>query len=223
MVRFQARAPARACFPKRKRASILDQQLADIWAGIERDGPWQDLPIDPERLWEDGLGDSSERFWSQEARRRTFMAFYSWAVPSKEAIAAISAFVGGRRLLEVCAGSGLWAMLISSGGTDVIATDGRLAQHTDYFPIETREAEDAVRAHQECEALLFCWPPFKDGLAFRALRAFEGDRVVYIADQRFTADRQFHDLLDQEWVLHDQLAIPAWPGFDDYAYLYSRK
>lgn len=193
--------------------------LEALWARLERDGPlapW-DLPTDAlDAEW-------SERRSTQQDRRRTFIAFYGWAVPSPAAIEAIAAFAGSRTLLEICAGSGLWARLLATAGAEVIATDALPSRDSDYFLVEAQEADAAVRAHPECDALLVCWPPFRDPCAFHALRAFRGDRLAYVGDSRFTADSQFHALLAAEWTLHQQILIPAWPGLDDYAYLHTRK
>lgn len=193
--------------------------LEELWARLERDGPLADSDL-PLEIWDD---DSFERLSSQQDRRRTFIAFYSWAVPNRESIAAISAFVGSRTLLEVCAGSGLWARLLSAAGVQVVATDGQPPRETDYLPLETLEAEQAVQIHSDCQALLVCWPPFRDACAFRALRAFAGDRVILVGDARFMGDQHLHDLLDQEWALRQRIRIPAWPGLDDCAYFYLRK
>jgi len=197
--------------------SSSDRDLHELWLHLEEAGPIADGCE---------LGDvypeDSERAYAQTARRRTFIAFYSWAVPSRSAINAIAAFAGGRSLLEVCAGSGLWSRLLAETGVKVIATDAGPPTQT-YLPVLTQEAEGAVREHPECRALLLCWPPFRDGCAYRALRAFAGDRAVFAGDARFAADRQFHELLKQEWVLQESLAIPAWPGLEDQAYLFLRK
>jgi hypothetical protein len=201
--------------------SSSQQDLDELWAEIEGNGPLEDWTTQFDLAVE--ADDWSERSRSQSDRRRTFIAFYGWAVPSKGAIAAISEFIGNRRLLEVCAGSGLWARLLAASGVRVTATDARPAKPTDYFPVETLDAEQAVRIHPECQALLLCWPPLRDACAFRALRAFAGDQVVLVGDARFTADQQFHDQLGHEWTLQESMAVPAWPGLDDHAYRYVRK
>jgi hypothetical protein len=67
-----------------------------------------------------------------------------------------------------------------------------------------------------------CWPPFRSDAGLRALRAFTGDRLVYAGDARFTGDAQLHELLMSRWRLESRMLIPAWPGLDDYVYLYSR-
>jgi hypothetical protein len=143
-------------------------------------------------------------------------------VPSREAIQAIADFAGGRTILEVCAGNGLWARLLTSAGARAVATDGGPRGAGDYFKVEAIEAEEAVRRHPECSALLLCWPPFHDGAALRALTAFAGDCVIFAGDVRFTADPAFHELLAREWTLLRRMALPSWPGLDDAVYLYER-
>lgn len=201
-----------------------DVELDELWARIEaaspRDDSLEDLPEPPIGVDED---DWRSRALSQSDRRRSFIAYYGWAVPNREAITAIAAFVSGRKLLEVCAGQGLWARLLTAAGLEVIATDGEPPPVLEHFAVEAMEVEAAVLAHPECGALLICWPPFQNEAAFRALRAFNGDRVAYVGDARFTAERRFHQLLADEWALRDQIGIPSWPGLDDYAYLYRRR
>jgi hypothetical protein len=197
-------------------------------------------PFDIEQLWDRieeaaplGMNDTrestefidpaeSEHVYAQTARRRSFIAFFSWAVPSRDAIDAIAEFVAGRHLLEVCAGSGLWARLIAANGTSVIATDASPVKET-YYPVAAEEAEQAVRAHPDCLALFLCWPPFRNDCAARALTAFRGDRLIFVGDARFAADQQFHELLRQQWLLQQTIPIAAWPGLDDHVYLYERK
>ena len=194
--------------------------LDELWAQIEKAGP---LDSAAERArWAADADCATERSASQSARRRSFIARYAWAVPTREAIAAIKAFVDGRAVVEVCAGNGLWARLLTAATVEVAATDGQPPPGQSYCPLEVLEAEAAVRAHPECQALLLCWPPFRNDCAFRALGAFVGDRLVFVGDARFAADPQFHARLDQDWALRERVLIPAWPGLDDYAYFYSR-
>jgi hypothetical protein len=63
----------------------------------------------------------------------------------------------------------------------------------------------------------------RDECAIRALSAFAGDRVVYVGDKRFTAERHFHEALERDWSLEQQILLPSWPGLDDGARLYRRK
>ena len=118
--------------------------------------------------------------------------------PRPKAIERIAETLGERKLLEVCAGSGLWAKLLADKGVQVVATDPGLTSVC-HFAIEALDAEMAVGRHPECDALMLIWPPFKDVCAVKALRAFKGGRVVYIGDSRFTADQAFHEELAKHW------------------------
>ena len=190
--------------------------LDRLWTEVDEAGPREsagtDLALDP---------DWSERLHSQSDRRRSFIASYSWGVPTREAIAAISAHFGDRQVLEVCAGRGLWALLLEATGSRVLATDGSEPVQP-FVPVGCLDAEAAVRDHPECAGLLLVWPPFRDDAAFRALRAFQGDRVAFVGDERFTADLPFRHTLNEEWNLDEQILIPSWPGLDDQVYLYTR-
>lgn len=185
---------------------------ADLWAAIEDAGPLD--PDDPS-FQETALaaaGDASERLLAQTDRRRTFLALYSWSVPAHDAVDAIASFAGGRSILEVCAGYGLWARLLTAAGSTVVATDGARSSIEPYVPVETLDAEAAVRAYPGCQMLFLCWPPFGGDFAARTLAAFSGDRLVYAGDVRFTADPTFHGLVTRQWMLQREILLPSWPG-----------
>ncbi len=200
-------------------------ELDRLWADIEASGP----------LGPDGASESApppgvdpiwwaERSHTQEDRRRSFIARYAWCVPAREAIEAIADFAGARAILEICAGSGLWARLLGGAGGRVLATDGSPCPPASgaYVEVEALEAEQAVREHPEADVLLLVWPPMRDSCAIRATRAFAGDRLIYAGDVRFTADAAFHGLLAHDWQLLRRLPLPYWPGLDDAVYLYER-
>ena len=207
-----------------RRGQPVDSRMdvAELWTQIEAAGPLDEYEAAAAIVTELGVDDNSERAAMQYERRRTFIARYAWAVPNKEAIAGIEAFVAGRKTLEVGAGAGLWARLLSALGVDILATDGAPPAIGRHFGVEEVEAEAAVRAHDECTVLLLCWPPFRNDCAYRALRAFKGDRVVSVGDARFIGDGQYHDLFAREWQLAERVLIPAWPALHDYAYFFRR-
>jgi len=180
------------------------------------------------------------RFLSEVRRRRQFMKLYGWAVPTPAAISAIVEFVKDGRLLEVGAGHGLWAYLLTAAGVSVTPTDdfswagneqtpearlpsGFRVPMGRFFPVGNLDALSAVKTYPGHEALLLCWPPYGRAMAIEALRAFEGDRLVYIGDPRASGDEGFHDELQREWTLRLTVDLPHWPGIRDSVFLYERR
>jgi hypothetical protein len=190
-----------------------------IWASIEAAGP--NGGPGPVSVLSLPFDDDEAR--AHDARRRTFIAFYGYAVPTKEAVSAIARFAAGVPVLEVGAGSGLWANLLATTDSDIVATDAITPRSQPYAPIEVLDAEDAVRAHPECGCLLTIWPPDRQDIAFRALRSFEGERLVHVGDSRFTGDDDFRALLARDWELAERVALPSWPGLDDFVRLYAHR
>ena len=181
-------------------------------------------------------------FAREVPRRRRFMEAYSWSVPTPEAMQGIRNFVGDRKLLEVGAGSGLWAYLLGAYGVLVTATDdytwmehevapgkkavlpsGFSVPMGKYFPIEPLEVGQAVAKYAGHQALLLAWPPPDRPMGHRALSAFEGDRFIFVSDRNCTADEAFYQELALRWNLQDTIEIPQWPTIHDEVYLYSRK
>ena len=188
-------------------------------------------------LWDEVSAATAQRMtrlgdpmWNGD-KRRAFTNRFSWAIPTEEAIAAIKEHLDGRRLLEVGAGLGLWARLLSEAGVTVIATDLKQSPaHADFetqqvwFPVEQRGAVSAVRRHRECEALMLCWPPYNKLMAASALKEFHGDRLVYVGEGAggCTGDDAFHRRLEQGWEQSGVVYIPRWEGIHDAVYLYKR-
>ena len=190
---------------------------ATLWANIEDAGPQAHAYLGSSSV------DSDDAIRSEHARRRSFIAYYAYAVPTRDAIAAIANFVNRRSMLEVCAGAGLWARLLSDVGVDMVATDGAQPRGSPFYPVHELEAEAAVRAHPDHDALLLCWPPDKRDVAHRALCAFIGDRLVCVGDARFIADADFQALLASEWIREEGLPLPSWPGIVDSLTLFSKR
>ena len=198
--------------------------VEELWQGIEADGPLSAedaLAIPPPP----GVDFDSwqERLLTQADRRRSFIARWGWSVPARPALRAIVDFIEGRELLEVCAGSGLWSRLLRDAGVCVSASDPGEGMNQHFVQVEALDAEQGVLSNPGVGALMFCWPPMRSDCAFRALRAFGGDRLIYVGDTRFTGDAQLQALLAGDWELAERLPLPTWPGLDDALHLYRRR
>jgi hypothetical protein len=212
----------RSASPLPAPAGAAGISIDDLWRAIEAAGPLthEEALAQPPPPGVD-YGEWAERALNQTARRRSFISQFAYSVPTPDAIQAIVEFVEGRKLLEVCAGAGLWSFLLASIGVDTVATDaGDLLDR--YREVEVCDAEDAVRRHADCRALMLCWPPMGSDCAARAAGAFQGDRMIYAGDSRFMADATFAELVEAGWELRNSVALPSWPGLDEAVLLYAR-
>jgi len=156
--------------------------------------------------------------------RETLVQKYAWAVPNEEAIKAIKAL--GTAVVEIGAGSGYWARVLSEAGIQVKAfdnftwTDG-FSQY--WFEIEKGSIEKATE-HSD-KALMLCWPNYDEPFAYNALKAFAGDTFIYIGEGSggCTGDDKFHDLLHSEWKEVETVSLPQWCGIHDYLSIWKRK
>jgi len=163
------------------------------------------------------------------ARRSEFIGRFSFAIPSPQAVAAIAEHIQDRKLLELGAGTGLWASLLSAIGVPVAAVDNHSwngnvpIQHGLWYPVEHSDAKAAVTKYADHTAIFFCWPDYDKPWAAEALRHFQGDRLVYIGegDGGCTGDAEFH-AQRYHWREKEVIDIPQWPGIHDAVHLYER-
>ena len=105
---------------------------------------------------------------------------------------------------------------------------------------------DAAAAHPSA-SLLLCWPPREDApgevredvstMAVEALRAYRGDVVLYVGESPATtagprssreragatAGPAFHRALLADWIPHQEVILPRWPGASDSLTIWRRK
>jgi len=151
---------------------------------------------------------------------------YAFTIPYYELIAAIAA---SGPLVEIGAGSGYWAWMISQAGGDVVAIDrfspdevtpwdftgtNQWYDETWYYVDEG----EAVSAGAWPERSLFlAWPLYADPMAADALRAYEaagGKKVIFLGDVSMAGDENFHQKLKS---LHQETRITCmgWPGLNE--------
>jgi len=169
-------------------------------------------------------------FNAEDHRARcAFTNRLAWAIPSRPAVTAICEFAGSDLILEVCAGLALWAALIRGSGGNIVATDSFTSHGTSpekaFLDVVHMDAVSAVLAYPDSQVLFLCWPGCAEPFAANALEEFQGDRVVFIGEDRWgcTADDRFFDLLAQFWEEVDFINLKHWPGIHDALFLYRRK
>lgn len=178
--------------------------------------------------------------WSDALRRigidrHDMCRKYAWAIPSDEALDFIVEAVAGRRMVEVGAGTGYWAKLLSDRGVDVIATDDHSwAEHGEsamnigeFFPVQRVSAKAAGLWADR--VLFLCWPPYAMSMGADALKSYSeagGDTLVYIGESSYgcTGDDEFHDVIAREWnMVAESDVLPRWGGIYDRIEVFKRE
>ena len=155
---------------------------------------------------------------------------YSWAIPNMEALRCIAEY---SPILEVGAGTGYWASLLSKMNVTIRAVDnrpplrlrpnlyGHKEQHFKVVRGNYGEVYDWPKS-----TLFLCWPPgCSSAVSSECLYAYHGKILLYVGEYAngCTGDNVFHDTLAKDWVRIHQQAIPRWFGMCDSLFVYRRK
>jgi len=168
----------------------------------------------------------------QWAARDLLTLRYAWGIPDDEVIRRIAEF-SDNKVVEMGAGSGYWAWLLSQLNVEVDAwdanpeasiTEGTPWEHK-WFNVQEGTPEVLSDNRYIDWTLLLVWPPLSDPMATNALKAFSGSQVVYVGEngEGCTADGEFHDLLYEEFDYVDGYQNPAWQLLNDCTYFFKRK
>lgn len=153
---------------------------------------------------------------------------YAWAIPSNGAIEALVAL---SPIVEVGAGLGYWAKLVSEAGGDITAYDiepnpeaNDFLANGPWFPVERGDVRKALAGGRRERTLFLCWPPMSD-MAVTALRSHRGEHVVYVGEDwsGCTANDEFFHLVEAVYEPVETVHIPQWYGLHDYMTIYRRK
>lgn len=166
-------------------------------------------------------------------RRDQMVDKFSWTVTDPDSVLFVASYASDGKIVDPMAGTGYWGYLLGQLGISVVCYDlhppGAQINHWhksgEYHTlVEEMDCEKSVRLHSD-RTLLLCWPPYSTNDAHRALRAYEGDRVIYIGEGPggCTGDDQFHDQLASEWVEVDSRRPVQWWGIHDWITVFDRK
>lgn len=159
--------------------------------------------------------------------RRKLVTNYSWAIPTEEAISLICKY---SPIIEIGAGKGYWANLISSMGGDIIAfdkdankTQAKYFDGEKFFPVKYGHSKTVTGFPDR--SLFLCWPPYDMPMAYKTLKNYRGKTLIYIGEGHYgcTGCKLFHKEIDKNWEKIDDLYIPQWPGIGDRLVIYGRK
>lgn len=165
---------------------------------------------------------------------------FSWAIPDPLSLAFIAEHARGR-VVEIGAGTGYWAHLLTTMGMQVQAYDahpvGQVRNHYHDPAPDRRWAGELGRAWFGVQqgrpwhasrwphhTLMLSWPPYTSLMADSALRHYRGDRLIYIGEGEggCTADDAFHARLARDWSLLAEHRPLQWSGIHDWILVYER-
>lgn len=157
------------------------------------------------------------------SHRDRIVTRYAWAIPSPESLAFMVGILDGRSVVEIGAGSGYWAWMLSQMGVDVNAYDRapigypsswfnmeklelRLRNQEDvdktplleFHPVLPGEEKEVLKQENQGRVLFLCWPTM-DSWAYETARLFEGDTIIHIGEGPggCTGDSKLFKFLDE--------------------------
>lgn len=222
-----------------RRSSELDShgiQRRPI-AGIVRQIPGHQFPpsgaylIEPDGHWMGFSVDVMNRANNAELSRQDLVNRYAWGIPTPRDLVWIVKLLDERPVVEIGAGSGYWAWMLTQHGVDIAAYDKRRSGVDNgyclvepYAPVLPGDPTILLNTHPD-RALLLCWPPYNNPMAAEALRLYTGDLLIYCGEEDggCCADDDFFKQLAAEWVAIDHSAwhVP-WYCIHDQLIAYRR-
>lgn len=173
-----------------------------------------------------------ERYIEPLKRRDQLVTDYAFSVPTGPVIMSIAQLAP--RIVELGAGTGYWAKLLSDAGADVVAYDKVVGanhymkgqQIGRWFDVRPGDV-DALAQHAD-RSLFLCWPPYEESVAADALDVWQGDigsLVIYVGEGwgGCCADDAFFKKLETEFEDDKSHLIPQFWGLHDYVSVYRRK
>jgi hypothetical protein len=183
--------------------------------------------------------DDVDKDKSRNNRKDYYINHFSYAIVTTEAIEKIKEFLidnNCKVLLEIGSGFGLWASLINlyinikiKKNVKVIATDKvKYPDEYLYYKISKVDYIYAIPDKEEKDlntCLFLCWPPPNSDVAFRSLKQFQGNYLIFIGEEKggIVANDEFFDALEKEWAKKSYAEIPRWFGNEDFLIFYERK
>jgi len=147
--------------------------------------------------------------------REALRSHFSYGIPDKVALKIISRY---SPLVEIGAGNGYWAYLLSKVGADILAYDlfppltGTNFQFSKYQWFLIFKGGPEVLSAIRNRNLLICWPPYNDNMAKNCLTYFKGEFVIYIGENKggCNGTDSFFDNLEKEYTLVKVHNLSHW-------------
>jgi len=154
--------------------------------------------------------------------RKKLIDKYAWAVPND---AAIRVLIEHSPIIEIGAGAGYWAWMITQADGDVLAFDKWLRPKPERMWFDVQTGDASVLAHYPERTLFLCWPEYGRPQAADCLKVYEGKWFIYVGEgcEGCNGDREFWSLLHKGWQQVQVIEIPQYYALHDTMVVYRRK
>lgn len=181
----------------------------------------------------------------QMDQRMSLSQRFSWGTLDRTSMSALADFARSTGIVEIGAGAGEAARALRKLEIDVNAYDinANNVEANGYLAGQKAEGVEEGGIEQVAEVvnkgrtLLLSYPPDGDAMGANTLKAFTaagGTKLAFVGDRNApgfnhnnTGDSEFHQILDNEWVLKQVVDLPHLPtGFNvatSKLYLYERR
>ncbi len=144
---------------------------------------------------------------------------FSWAIPTARSMELIATFTD--RVVEIGAGSGYWAWMMSQAGISVRAFDACPPEAL-WHPVRVGD-ERSIEKHRS-RTLFLCWPPSGMPMASNALDLYRGRHLIFVGEWGHgCADSKYFAAVRRDFDLVGGDSIPQWFMRDDRLMVFERK
>lgn len=145
--------------------------------------------------------------------RRQYVKEFGYVALTDKFVSNLSSILVGHKVLEVGAGTGFLAHLLSKNGTDIFAIDKKITNndyqlnHHYYEVFEDDAITHLQSAKQFYDSVIMSWPPYESSMAYEVLQAmYSGQQLIYIGESigGCTGDDDFFDLLHKKATINQE-------------------
>eukprot|EP00977_Amphora_coffeiformis_P010506 scaffold2476_cov193-Amphora_coffeaeformis.AAC.1 len=159
--------------------------------------------------------------WWRDSCRDFLTHLYAYATIPKTTRDEIQGFVGQERVVEIGAGSGYFASLLSRQRVSIDPFDSRPGELNDYhgstptfLPMYAGDGAKVIAQQHQPFVLLLCYPPPDTPMAVDTLRQFlkrGGNRFIHVGEFKgLTGNAAFERTLILEFICTRRFACPTW-------------
>jgi hypothetical protein len=134
-------------------------------------------------------------------RSRAIFEYFSFVKPNKEEIEIIKNNTKNKKIIELFAGTGLWAAMLRLNGCDILPIEPENSFYytepmNSFIAIENSYKEPLLLKEKK-EVLFLCYPYIGED-AYNSLKSFRDDTFIYIGtdDPKENGSKNFFDLLN---------------------------